>query len=68
MLTIEPIEDELVMLYHFTHIGGSVRMKELNIIALNGFGPLAYVVRFKTADITCGCKVKHDVPVLKNLE
>ena len=68
MLTIDPIEDDLVMLHHFTQIRGSVRMKELKIFSLNRFGPLVYVVRFKKAGITFGCTVKCDVHVLKNLE
>ena len=47
MLTIDGMDQELMMLHHFTQIGGSLRMKEPRLVALNGFGAVASVVRFK---------------------
>ena len=47
VLKIDPMEDFLVMLRHFTHIGAYVRMKDHKIVDLNGFASLDSIVRFK---------------------
>ena len=47
VLNLDSIDDELVMFHHNNHVGGAVRVREPKIVALNGFGPLATVVRFK---------------------
>ena len=62
VLTLDPVTNELIMVHHFTQIGGSLRMKESKLVALNGFGPLASIVRFKSANETFGHVVNQKVP------
>ena len=68
LLTIDGVENDIIVLHHFTQIGGSVRMKETKIVALNGFGPLSSVVRFNDADVAFGHIETREVPTPKSLE
>ena len=54
MITIDPTEDELVMLHHFAQTGWSVRMKDPKIIVLDELGPLASAASFKAYGIALG--------------
>ena len=47
VLTLDFIDSDLVMFYHVTKIGGAVHIKCSKVIALNSFGPLDTVMRFK---------------------
>ena len=54
VLTVCPMEDEIIMLHHFEQKGRYSRTKEPKIVALSVFGPLSYVVHFKIADTRFG--------------
>ena len=62
ILTIDGMDQELMMLHHFTQIGGSLRMKEPKLVALNGFGAVGSVVRFKPAEDLFSYVETRDVP------
>ena len=68
ILTIDSMDHELMILNHFTQIGGSLRMKEPKIVALNGFDAVGSVARFKSDDENFGCIVSRDVPNAEGLE
>ena len=54
-----------MMFHHFTQIGGNVRNKSPQLVALNGFGPMASIVNFKPSDVFFNCIVKEEVPSLE---
>ena len=55
-LTIDPITGELIVFHHLTKIGKCLKKKSAKknekLVALNGFGDRATVVRFKSAEDT----------------
>ena len=61
LLTIDSMENELIMLHRFAHAGESVCMKEPKIVVINSFGPLDLVVRLKNADTMFGYADTRDV-------
>ena len=50
VLTLYPHSSEVLITHHFTEIGGSLLRSEKRLLALNGFGPLAKIARFKSAE------------------
>ena len=68
VLTLDDMDNDLIMFHHFTQIGGTIRIKDPKIVALNGFGPLATVVRFKQAEDLFGYIVERDAPSSADLE
>ena len=49
-LTIDPMSSDTLVLHHLTEIGGGLLNSKKHMVALNGFGPLATTVRFKSAE------------------
>ena len=52
VLTLDPLDNDLVLFHHINQVGGNIRVKGPKLMALNGFGPLASVVRFKPSKET----------------
>lgn len=67
ILTIDLMESELVVFHHFAQIGG-VRLKEPQMVTLNGFGPLASIIKFQSADLIFDHFVKREVPSADNFK
>ena len=68
ILTIDSIDEELVMFHHFTQIGSNIRNESPRLISLNGFSPMACIVNFKLSEVVFDYSVKKKVPSLENLK
>ena len=44
VLTLDSMDSDLVMFHHITQIGGTVRVKEPKVVALNAFGHISMAV------------------------
>ena len=54
IVTLDSMENDLVVFHHITQIGGAVQVKEPKIVDLNFFDTLATVVRFKAPGFLFG--------------
>jgi len=60
-LAIDPLSSEILIIYYLTQIGGSFLMKDKKLVVPNGFGPLATVIRFKSAENLFSCVLDVEI-------
>ena len=61
-LTLDPISKEVLLVHRITQIGGTLFLPETRMVALNGFGSQASVVRLPTASKLFDCVADIEAP------
>ena len=66
-LTLDPVTSEILVIHHLTEIGGSLLRNDKKLVALNGFGSTATILRFKSAKDLFAYVIDTEVPSIDEI-